>query len=100
MKYALAIAVIVCGFLTGCSAVKNLTGQNDNTVLPGNRENILPPEQQTARDPIVTGDGSGEQTAGPGQAVPDITSSDVPCDPNAPDCVPPIDQEASAPVEQ
>ncbi len=62
---------------------KNLFGGNDNTVLPGQRENVLPPEQQTARDPVVTGD-QAQSTA----------TGNQPCDPAAADCSAPIDQEA------
>ncbi len=80
------ILLAVGNALTGCSTIKDLTGQNDNTVLPGQREEVLPPEQQTARDPIVT----GEQQQGD-----DIQSSQQPCDPNDLNCLAPIDQEAS-----
>jgi hypothetical protein len=84
----------VAGLLTGCSGFKNPFGGNDDTVLPGEREEVLPPEQQTARDPVVTGDQPAEpvdastaSTAGP------ITD----CDPSSdPDCVQPIDQEAGS----
>jgi hypothetical protein len=41
--------------LVGCSGFKKLTGQTNDTVLPGPREEILSPDQQTARDPIVSG---------------------------------------------
>ncbi len=73
--------------LTGCTALKNLTGSNDDTVLPGQREDVLPPDQQTARDPIVT----GEQ-----QTTVDAPTADAPCDPNDPNCLAPIDQEQTS----
>jgi uncharacterized protein YcfL len=41
--------------LVGCSSIKKVTGQTNDKVLPGQREDILSPDQQTARDPIVTG---------------------------------------------
>lgn len=41
--------------LSGCTTFKKITGQTDDTVLPGQRETILPPDQSTARDPQVTG---------------------------------------------
>jgi len=62
--------------LMACSTVKKFTGQRDDSILPGNREEILPPEQQTARDPVVTGEKKAE------------------CKPNDPKCVPPVDQES------
>ena len=41
--------------LAGCTTLKKVTGQTNDTILPGNREDVLPPDQQTARDPAVTG---------------------------------------------
>ena len=63
--------------LMACSQVKRLTGQTDDTVLPGAREDILPPDSQTARDPEVTGEKTAE------------------CKTDDPDCIPPVDQESS-----
>jgi hypothetical protein len=71
--------LLVMGFATSlmaCSTVKKFTGQRDDSILPGNREEILPPEQQTARDPVVTGEKKAE------------------CKPGDPKCVPPADQES------
>ena len=62
--------------LVACSTVKKFTGQRDDSILPGSREEILTPEQQTARDPDVT----GKKTA--------------PCNPDDASCAtPPSDQE-------
>ena len=62
--------------LMACSTLKKFTGQQDNSVLPGSREEILTPDQQTARDPDVT----GKKTA--------------PCNPDDASCAtPPGDQE-------
>lgn len=63
--------------LMACSMVKKFTGQRDDSILPGTREEILPPEAQTARDPSVTG------------------KKAAPCNPDDIDCIPPpIDQES------
>lgn len=78
---ALAVAVAV----SGCSTLKKFTGQRDDTILPGQREDILTPEQQTAQDPKVTRGAAAQQQA---------PADGKPCDPNALDCVSPIDQEA------
>lgn len=51
----LIVAAIAASLLGGCTALKQATGQIDSTTLPGQRENILPPDQQQARDPAVTG---------------------------------------------
>ena len=64
--------------LMACSTVKKLTGQNDDSVLPGTREDILPPEAQTARDPVVTGEKKAE------------------CNPDDIECIAPVDQETPA----
>jgi hypothetical protein len=88
----LCVTLIVSASLTGCTALKNLTGKNDDSVLPGSREDVLPRDQQTARDPIIT----GEQSTGD-----DIVASPQQCNPKLdPGCVPPIDQEATAPENQ
>jgi hypothetical protein len=74
----LVIMAVLAASLTACSTVKRFTGEQDNSVLPGSREEVLPPDQQTARDPEVT----GKNTA--------------PCNPDDIDCVVPSgDQEAS-----
>ena len=71
----LAVALLAAP-LTGCNTVKKFTGQSDDSVLPGTREDILPPEAQTARDPVVT----GEKKAA--------------CNPDDIECIAPVDQEA------
>ncbi len=55
MKHILLILMLSATVaLSGCSKLKKLTGQTNDTVLPGQREDVLPPDQQTARDPVVT----------------------------------------------
>jgi hypothetical protein len=49
------LVALLASSLMACSTVKRFTGQQDNSVLPGTREEILTPDQQTARDPDVTG---------------------------------------------
>ena len=41
--------------LAGCATLKRATGQIDDTVLPGQRQEVLPQDQQPARDPLITG---------------------------------------------
>lgn len=77
-KLTTVFLVVALGLsVAACSQMKRLTGQTDDTVLPGAREDILPPEAQTARDPEVTGDKATE------------------CKTDDPDCIAPVDQEAS-----
>lgn len=85
---ALLLATALVVSLPACSTVKKFTGQQDDSILPGTREDILPPDQQTARDPVVTG-----------QQKPAGAQADAPtdCDPDDTDCVlPPVDQEATS----
>jgi hypothetical protein len=71
------LVALLASSLMACSTVKRFTGQQDNSILPGTREEILTPDQQTARDPDVT----GKKTA--------------PCNPDDASCAtPPSDQEA------
>ncbi len=53
----LLLVALLASSLMACSTVKKFTGQQDNSILPGSREEILTPEQQTARDP----DGDGRE---------------------------------------
>ena len=80
------MAAIVAS-LMACSTVKKFTGQRDDSVLPGNREDVLPPEAQTARDPVVTGESKKSDCA-----TDDLNCIPPPSDQDSPG----IDQESSA----
>lgn len=75
-KFILLLGV-AAGLAAGCTSVKRATGQLDDTVLPGQRENVLPPEQQTARDPGVTGKKMDNLDGGANN-----------CQPDEPNCIP------------
>ena len=51
----LLVASLAATLMAGCTAMKRATGQIDSTTLPGQREDVLPPDQQQARDPAITG---------------------------------------------
>jgi hypothetical protein len=55
MKIASALALSALIVLGGCSSIKKLTGQRNDTVLPGQREDVLPPDRQVGQDPAVMG---------------------------------------------
>jgi hypothetical protein len=93
LKLHIICVTVLCLGLSGCTTLKNITGQNDDSVLPGQREDVLPPDQQTARDPIITGEQQPDET----QQPPDSAQK---CDPNDLNCLPPIDQESSVPEAQ
>jgi hypothetical protein len=51
MNRRAALSVIaLSGLLGGCSTFKKLTGQRNDTVLPGEREEILSPDNYTAKN--------------------------------------------------
>jgi hypothetical protein len=70
------VITLLATSLMACNMMKKFTGQRDDSILPGTREEILPPEAQTARDPVVTGEKKAE------------------CKPADPKCAPPVDQES------
>ena len=77
----LLFAISAVALLTGCSSVNNLLGKNDNTVLPGQREDAIPgrtkfPEKQD----VAVGSAGGASTA---------VSSETYCAPDDPACKPP-----------
>ena len=82
--FRLFVAVAVVGsLLGGCSTLKKFTGQRNDKILPGQREDILSPDQQVNQDPSV----SGKKTLGAGG---------VPCDPAVDICPPAgVDQEST-----
>jgi hypothetical protein len=80
----LSAAVVVT--LSGCSSIKKLTGQRNDSTLPGQREEILSPDQTKAQNPdVLNQDGAG---------TPGDIDDPVPCDPNVEACGSGIDQEA------
>lgn len=90
MKHALAI-ILLATALASCSAIDRLTGQNDNTVLPGTREEAIPGQASFPTEPA----GGQTVTADPAQpqaetlAAPEDQPSACPAD--DPNCTPPTD---------
>jgi uncharacterized protein YceK len=84
MRRAQIILVLMmsASLLAGCSSFKKLTGQRNDTVLPGQREDILPEDQQRNPKPGKKGE----------------LSADVPaCDPAVDvNCETGVDQEAGS----
>ncbi len=89
MLRARTVMVIVLSALlvTGCSQIKRLTGQRDDTILPGERESVLSPSQTKINDPDV------KQSSGSAATAPDPNVSNdlaAPCDPEIDStCTPP-----------
>lgn len=50
LRIALALA-LATSMLAGCGTLKKFTGQRNDTVLPGEREDILPADQQVNPKP-------------------------------------------------
>jgi hypothetical protein len=90
-RRALFASVAASLALGGCSKLKKLTGQSNDTVLPGQREDILPPEQYTAKS-ADTAPPSGQAPAPP--AAKTGASDGQACDPEVdPDCAPPAAED-------
>ena len=78
---------LAASLLAGCSMFNKLTGQRDDTVLPGAREDILPPDQQ------VNNRSAAEDIAGDA-AIPCDSTKDLNC-PTSVDQTSKVDQEGS-----
>lgn len=80
---------VAAGLLAGCSTLDKITGQTDNTVLPGSREAAIPgrptfPEKQDVAVAPAAKPGTTKQTtAGTGAA-------ETYCAPEDPSCKPPV----------
>ena len=80
----LLIAAAATAVLAGCGTLNSLTGQTDNTVLPGQREDAIPGRTQfPERQDVAVGSSSG--SGGGGGAA----SSETYCGPGDPGCAPP-----------
>lgn len=76
-RRSLLVLLVAATALAGCGSLKKFTGQRDDTVLPGEREDVLTPEQQRNKRP-----GADKDVAACDPAV------DVDCNPPAaPDSV-------------
>jgi hypothetical protein len=73
--FSLSLAAIALG---GCSKFKKLTGQTDDTVLPGERREILTPDQYTAKNEDLNKKPAGESLQ---PSASTGTKSGNPCNP-------------------
>ncbi len=77
------LAVACTGFLlSGCGTLNSLTGQTDNTVLPGQREDAIPGRTQfPEKQDVAVGSSSGASGTS--------DNSETYCAPDDPACKPP-----------
>ncbi len=79
-------AAALAAALAGCSTIDSLTGQTDNTVLPGQREDAIPGRTQFP-------EASDAGTIRPGQAASEPVGGEPPpaaaCQDGDPNCAPP-----------
>jgi hypothetical protein len=80
----------VIAALAGCSTINSLTGQTDNTVLPGQREDAIPGRAQfpDQPDPGVSKSAGQQQ---PEQTQTASTTAGTACQPDDASCQPPAD---------
>jgi uncharacterized protein YceK len=48
---SIIVLAVAAALLAGCGSFKKLTGQRNDTVLPGQREDVLPADQQVNPKP-------------------------------------------------
>ncbi len=86
----LLLAACALSLLTGCSYVNSLTGQTDNTVLPGAREDAIPgrpsfPQKQDVQtgstSKAASGTGGSGCVAGDPDCKPPSSTGDTFADP-------------------
>jgi hypothetical protein len=80
------LAAAAGALLAGCGTLNSITGQTDNTVLPGKREDAIPGRAQfPEKQDVAVGSGGGS-----GAGVPDNTANtETYCEPGDPGCAPP-----------
>lgn len=84
---SLASVLILALSLSGCTKLSRITGSTNDTVLPGNREQIIPEDQKTAKDPIVDGQAQAQADDTIVEPVPATpVAPKVPCDPKKKIC--------------
>ncbi len=95
-RQALVLGLLVIG-LAGCSTIDKLTGQTDDTVLPGQREEAVPGKAQFPQgaDPAVQRSAPASPAAKPpGEEQAEPAKE---CPPDDANCTPPADGTFSDP---
>jgi len=87
MKQWIAIALLATA-LASCSAIDRLTGQNDNTVLPGSREEAIPGQASFPSAP-VGGQTTAADPAAPQAGAAAAAEKTAACPADDPNCTPP-----------
>ena len=80
----LLLAAAALSLLAGCSTFNSLTGQTDNTVLPGKREDAIPGRAQFPEKQDVAVGSSAKQAGGQPSNV-----NETYCAPDDAACAPP-----------
>jgi hypothetical protein len=76
------LAAAALSLLAGCSTFNSLTGQNDNTVLPGKREDAIPGRAQFPDKPdVAVGSTSAAGASGAGAEETYCAPDDAACKP-------------------
>jgi len=81
----LLLAAAALSLLAGCSTFNSLTGQTDNTVLPGKREDAIPGRAQfPEKQDVAVGSGAKQAGSQPANA------NETYCAPDDAACAPPV----------
>lgn len=93
---AAMILIALSLVLPGCSAIDKLTGQTDDTVLPGSREDAVPgrPSFPSAEERVSPG---GASTGEPATASAEPSTEPAPCPVDDPACAGTSDDAFSDP---
>jgi hypothetical protein len=112
MKFRTLSVLMVSGFvLTGCASMPSWLGgkKTDDTILPGTREEVLPP-QKLPRGNAAAGGSTSRQGALSGSDTIEAPADCEPANPNYPECltpeagpdaggVPQVDEESAVPQQ-
>ena len=80
----LALCLVGAVSVSGCTSFKKITGQTNDTVLPGQREEIIPDDQKTAQDPVL----AGQKQSDAADTIVQQDTPVVPCNPKKQLCPP------------
>jgi hypothetical protein len=107
----LSILIVTAFALTGCTSMPSWLGgkKTDDTILPGTREEVLPPQKLPRGNAAATTSGGGTTSRQGALSGSDTITAPADCEPsnpNYPECLtpdagdaPPVDEESAIPQQ-